>query len=110
MDPDESCDFAGLERKYLEVELGKYKRLSSYWRRKFYQLEKDSATESAHGSCGFRPGSSEATIENRVRNAAAEVKEILSAHPQGKEQADIVGRVIEISIPPHAPTCVKPLP
>lgn len=66
-----------------------------YFRKEHRKLNAAGALE-VRGSRGFgRKTVSDITVGNRVRESAIQLKEIISAHPEGDEQAAIVARVLE---------------
>ena len=66
-----------------------------YFRKEHRKLSAAGALE-VRGSRGFGSKTvSDITIGNRVRESAIQLKEIISAHPEGDEQAAVVARVLE---------------
>ena len=65
-----------------------------YYRKEYRKQSPTDAAE-VRGSRGFKPGVHEATVANRVRVSSVQLKELISAHPEGVEQAEVVARVIE---------------
>ena len=66
-----------------------------YNRKEYRRMREGTSVLEARGARGFNDGVSPITVGNRVRDSVSQIYETVSAHPEGEEQAAVVGRLIE---------------